>query len=354
MRFNYIYITAILIALLATTVCFGGNKDRIGQAGASELLINPWARSSGFNGLNTSSVIGAEAIRINVAGLAKGDQQTEFLFARSIYLEGSEIGLNAAGFSQKVGAGTFGVSLMSVSLGEIEVRTVAQPEGTGTVYRPQFFNMGLSYSQAFTNSINGGLTLRVINEKIDNLSATGLAIDAGIQYVTGERDHVHFGITLRNVGTPMRFSGDGLTFKGESPNGEFVQTIQERAEKFELPSHLSIGFAYDFYLDINEEMASRHRLTALANFTSHSFSNDQIGGGLEYAFRERFMFRMGYNYEQGITDEAERSTVHTGLAGGFTFEVPVKADGPKIGIDYSYRPSFEFNGTHTMGVRVTL
>jgi len=25
-----------------------GNKDRSGQAGASELLINPWARSSGW------------------------------------------------------------------------------------------------------------------------------------------------------------------------------------------------------------------------------------------------------------------------------------------------------------------
>lgn len=354
MRFNYIYITAIFIALLATTVCFAGNKDRIGQAGATELLINPWARSSGFDGINTSSVMGAEAIRINVAGLSKGEQKTEFLFARSIYLEGSEIGINAAGFSQKVGAGTFGVSLMSVSLGEIDVTTVEQPEGTGSVYRPQFFNMGLSYSQAFTNSINGGLTLRVINEKIDNLGATGLAIDAGIQYVTGPQDNVHFGITLRNVGTPMRFSGDGLSFKGESPDGDFVQTIQERSEKFELPSHLSIGFAYDFYLDQNEEIASRHRLTALANFTSHSFSNDQIGAGLEYGFRERFMFRMGYNYQDGLTNEDERVTAHSGLAGGFTFEVPVKADGPKIGIDYSYRSSFEFNGTHTMGIRVTL
>lgn len=28
-----------------------GNKDRSGQAGASELLINPWAKSSGCGGV---------------------------------------------------------------------------------------------------------------------------------------------------------------------------------------------------------------------------------------------------------------------------------------------------------------
>jgi hypothetical protein len=34
--------------LLLPVAVLAGNKDRSGQAGASELLINPWARSSGM------------------------------------------------------------------------------------------------------------------------------------------------------------------------------------------------------------------------------------------------------------------------------------------------------------------
>ena len=39
-----------------------GNKDRSGQAGASELLINPWARSSGWGGVNVANSFGLESI----------------------------------------------------------------------------------------------------------------------------------------------------------------------------------------------------------------------------------------------------------------------------------------------------
>ena len=67
---------------------YAGNKDRAGQAGAYELLINPWARSSGWHGLNTSSVHGLESMNLNVAGLAF-TSKTEALFSHSIYLNGT-------------------------------------------------------------------------------------------------------------------------------------------------------------------------------------------------------------------------------------------------------------------------
>ena len=48
-NFNKIAVAVILFSLVAP---YGklkaGNPDRAGQAGASELLINPWARSSGW------------------------------------------------------------------------------------------------------------------------------------------------------------------------------------------------------------------------------------------------------------------------------------------------------------------
>ena len=38
--------------LLPSFMSLAGNKDRAGASGANELLINPWARSSGWMGIN--------------------------------------------------------------------------------------------------------------------------------------------------------------------------------------------------------------------------------------------------------------------------------------------------------------
>ncbi len=58
MKNIYRYIIAIfLMGLLIVPIddVLAGNKDRTGQAGAGELLINPWARSSGWGGVNTAN-----------------------------------------------------------------------------------------------------------------------------------------------------------------------------------------------------------------------------------------------------------------------------------------------------------
>src|ERR1700744_1815197 len=79
---------------------FAGNKDRTGQAGAPELLINPWAPSSGLFGLNTASVGGVEAMKLNIAGLAQ-DSSTEVGLSHGIYLSGTNIGINDLAVAQK-------------------------------------------------------------------------------------------------------------------------------------------------------------------------------------------------------------------------------------------------------------
>lgn len=351
-------IIAIIFFGSAASV-FAGNRDRAGQAGAYELLINPWARSSGWNGLNTANVRGLEALNQNVAGLAHA-LRTEVLFAHSRYLVGTDIAINAFGFAQPLGksGGVFAANVMAMNFGEIPITTTAQPDGGIGTFRPQFLNIALSYSKAFSNSIYGGFVVRGISESVADINATGISVDAGIQYQTGtaaDPTKIKFGIALRNIGTPMRFRGDALSFKTEAPDAEYLITIEKRSQQFELPSMLNIGGSYDFRFGAGEtELDRKSRLTLAANFTSNSFYRDQVGAGLEYAFKEQFMIRGGYNYQGGLLDENERTTAFTGLSGGFTVEVPLKKNGPSFGLDYSYRTSNPFGGTHTVGVRLLL
>jgi Type IX secretion system membrane protein PorP/SprF len=342
-----------LIILTAVGLCFGaqsliaGNPDRQGEAGAVELLFNPWARSAGMHSMSTSFVSGAESMRINIAGLARTNK-TEVTIAHTILFEGTTLGINALSFAQRVGkSGVLGISLVSVDFGDIQVTTENTPAGTGATFSPNFFHLGIGYAKTFGNKVSVGLLVRTISESTADLSALGVALDAGVQYVTGENDNFKFGISLRNIGSPMKFSGDGLSFRTGNPGGDtdFDLTISQRSARYELPSVLNIGLSYDFL--IGETV----RLTPLANFTSNSFSKDQIGGGVEFAFKEMFMARVGYKYDMGKTIDTVGDNAYSGLAAGISLEVPFKKNGEsRFSIDYAYRATNPFNGTHNFGI----
>ncbi len=349
--FFQILITTFVIALLNMSDTKAGNKDRSGQAGATELLINPWARSSGWGSANSASIQGLEAQFLNVAGTAF-TAKTEVLFSHTIWLEGSDISINSFGLTQKVSeVGVLGLSVMSMNFGDIDITTVELPEGGIGTFSPSYLNIGISYAQAFSNSIFGGINFKIISEQISDNAARGVAIDAGIQYVTGIKENIRFGISLKNVGPRMKYSGDGLSQRTPLQGANYSNTILQRSDEFELPSLINIGAAYDFTLSKDE----LHLLTAAANFTSNSFTNDQYSLGLEYSFKKMAMLRGGYTYEEGIFSTTERSTVFTGPSAGFSIQVPLnKENGSSFSLDYSFRASNPFSGSHSIGARIYL
>jgi len=264
---------------------------------------------------------------------------------------GSGIRINSFGLGQKLGeSSVLGLTVMNMNFGDIPITETDLPEGGIGTFSPNYTNIGLSYAKAFSNSIYGGLTVRLVSEAIYNVKAQGVSFDAGIRYVTGEKDNVRFGIALRNVGPPMRYRGDGMSVTATIPNGSQSTslTVDQRTEKYELPSMVNVGFAYDFIF------SEKSKLTANAQFTSNSFSRDQFGLGAEFSFRERFILRGGYQYETGIGSEEDSRTVFTGPTGGFTVQIPTGKNGTIIGLDYSYRVTNPFAGVHSIGAHITL
>lgn len=327
---------------------FAGNKDRSGQAGASELLINPWPRSSGWGSVNMAKVKGVEAMWGNIAGAAF-TRGTQIQFAYTDWLRGTGTSVIAFGLSQKIGdAGALGIQVVSMNFGEIEITTTDSPDGGVGVYNPTLMNIALTYSKAFSNSIYAGLVVKLISESISDVNAFGIAIDAGIQYVTGENDQIAFGIALKNVGPKMKFSGDGLSLRSLIPGQDNLFTMDQRSMPFELPAQLNIGAAYDFL------MPADNRITLAANFTSNSFTKDQIGLGLEYSFKDILMLRGSYTYENGMWEDittSDKTNVNNGISAGISLALPLnKEKGTFIGIDYAFRETVSFNHNHTLGI----
>ncbi len=355
--FRYIVLSFVILLGLSTPQAFAGNKDRSGQAGAAELLINPWAASSGWGNAGMSFVHGVEAIYGNVAGISSCNT-LDLNFTHTSWLVGvgNDTRISSFGLLARVGeSSVLGLSIMSFSIGEIPITTVQNPDpGTLGTYKPNLMNINLSFAKAFSNSISGGFNLKIISESIKDMGGVGVALDAGIQYVTGPYDNVHFGITLKNIGPTMKFSGDGISLRVFMDHGNQQFTMVQRADDFELPTQLSIAAGYDFIL------GETSRLTVAGNFCSNSFTNDQFTLGMEYGFKDLFMVRAGYTYENGIwskggfQDNDGCMNINGGLSAGVSVQVPLskKENGLKLAVDYSYRDTYVFNGTHSVGARI--
>ena len=349
--FRTIVIASLTIIIgFTSTEAFAGNKDRAGQAGANELLVNPWATSSGWGNAGMASVKGVDAMWSNVAGISFVNTM-DLNFSYTNWLAGSGTSVVAFGMLTRVSESIVaGLSVMSMNFGEIDRTDTEHPDGGIGTYKPSLKNINIAVAKSFSNSIHGGFVLKIISESISDMTGTGVALDAGIQYVTGITDNIHFGIALKNIGPTMKYSGDGLAFQVMLDGMSSSLTVVQRADEFELPTQLNIAAAYDF------NFANASRLTLAANFNSNAFSKDQFIFGVEGSLRDILMLRIGYTYESGVTkniEVADCTNVNRGLSLGASVQAPLsKEKGVKVCLDYSYRDTAHWKGTHSVGARI--
>lgn len=338
-------------ALITGFTVQAGNEDRVGSAGASHMLVNPWARSSAFGDAGIASVNGLEATFTNIAGLAFTDK-TQIKFNYSNWMGAAGVALNSAGIAQRVSEqDVIAISVQSMNYGDIMITTVANPEGNIGFFSPRANVFNVGYARSFSEHIYGGVNFKVISENISNLKANGIALDAGIRYVTGEQDQIKFGITLKNVGPVMRYKGDGLAQQINYVSTGTLATLEERSATFELPSLLSIGGSYDFIFNEN------NKLTAAAGFTANSFSSDQYRLGLDYGMtteKMAFNVRGGFVYEKNLFSAENRSNALIGPTAGFSIDALVGESKNALGLEYAARFAGVFGIIHTIGATISL
>jgi len=340
-----------LFVLGTIPMVYAGNEDRVGSAGASHLLVNPWARSSALGDAGYAQINGLEATYTNIAGLAFTDK-TQIKFNYSNWMGSAGISFNSAGIAQRVSeSGVIAISVQSMNFGDIPITTVENPEGNIGFFSPRTNIFNIGYARSFSSSIYGGINFKVISENISNLKANGIAIDAGIRYVTGEQDQMKFGITLKNVGPVMRYKGDGLAQQIEYVSTGFIASLEERSATFEMPSLLCIGGSYDFIF--NES----NKLNLALGFTANSFSNDQYRIGLDYGLtndKMAFNLRAGYVYEKNLLSVENRSNALIGPSAGFSIDALVGKSKNALGVEYCARFAGVFGTIHTIGATISL
>ncbi len=359
---NIYKISLVVCLSFAFSTAFAGNPERAGQAGAQELQINPFARSSGWGMANTTGVRGLEATYLNIAGLA-GVKKTEMLYSRVGYVAG--IGINTFGFAQKLGGengeNAISLNLTSFNYGNIIRTTVDQPDGGLGTFRISTSILSAGYARRFTDKIYGGIQFKMYSQGIADVKATALAIDAGVQYATTtnptsiKQNDLRFGVSVKDIGPDFRPAGDGLSFKSFLAGKDYQTTTNLRAAKIELPTSINIGMAYDFQLD-KDKAVYMHKLTTAFNFTNNAYSRNQTSLGLQYSYNDLFMLRTALVYEKDMfkaLGPEGRQSFFTGLNFGFTAEPSLsKENGNTMAVDVSYRTTNPWNGVLSVGLRI--
>jgi hypothetical protein len=332
----------LLLLLMAMPVDgLAGRGDKAGTSAAPELLIPVGARDLAQGGASIAMSSGVEAIYWNPAGLSRGGQSSEAIFSHMDYIADIGVDYIAIGTSFE-GFGSLGLSLKSLSIGDIAVTTEDAPDGTGAIFSPTYVTVGLTYSRLLTDRISVGVTGNIISERIDRVSATGVAFDIGLQYSAfASVSGLNIGIAIKNVGPAMSFSGSGLLRAADPTDVNRPSApLQIQAASDELPSTIELGVGYSY--QIEEE----HVLSAATLFQNNNLSDDEYKVGLEYGFDRTFFLRGGWNFSQETYEDSYiyGPTVGAGIHYAFS--------GLEATIDYAFRDVDFFDGNHVFSIKL--
>jgi hypothetical protein len=330
----------VLLLAVLSMVTVAANKNRIGTAGAQELLIPVGARgvAMGFSG--SLFIKGVDAVYWNPAGLSRMGGSVEAMFSQMTYIADIGVSYGAIG----VNAGDFGhlgFSIKSLSFGDIQETTEQYPDGTGATYSPTYLTAGLTYSKMLTDRISVGLTGYLVSEKILSVSATGFCFDIGVAYQNLGIQGLGIAIGIKSVGPNMTFDGSGTYRQATAVEDPLrgQQTFKTELASFSMPSNLEIAIGYSPKLD------DQNSISIGGAFRNNNFLEDEYNVGAEYSFMNLVAVRGGYTFSPQTADDptGENAYIYDWTLGA---GVHTNVGGVDLTFDYAYRNVKYFDGNH--------
>ncbi len=336
MKYTKILLVIIFASLLALPAK-GQNLVKTATTAAQFLKVGVSPRAVAMGGALTATPDDVSSIYWNPAGIAYNNSRSAY-FNHVDWI--ADIDLDFAGVTSYVpGIGTIGAFVSVLSMDEMLVRTVEEPQGTGEYFSTGSIALGISYARFLTDNFSIGFNAKYINEYIWHESATGFAIDIGTMYKINVLNELRIAASISNFGSKMKMDGrDIITLKEVGgQNGNLINTDLEM-EEFEMPLIFRIGVASDV---IKEE---QNRLTVAIDAIHPNDHYEYLNAGMEYCWNKMLFVRAGYkslfeqDTEQGLT-----------LGAGINYRLVSSIN---VQIDYAYQDFGRLTEVHYFGMGV--
>ena len=314
-RFMRRFLFALVGIFLGTTVALAptaraqsgadpdqGTITKVGTTAAQFLKLGVGARPIAMGGSFVAEASDLSALYWNPAGLGKL-QGGAVQLGYTQYLAG--VDYNNAAFGINLGSlGAIGVSVILLNSGDMQVRTVRDPEGTGEQFDVQDLALQLSYGRQLTDRFSIGGSLKYIRQQIWHSTATSVAFDVGTLFTT-PYERLRLGASMSNFGSKMQMNGRDILFSDDpDPNRDGnVEIVNARYDLDEhpLPLIFRVGLAWDA-VELGD-----NRVMAIVDTATPNDNSPYVNVGGEYSFRGLVFLRGGYRHlfeidgEQSVT-----------------------------------------------------
>ena len=311
----------ILFAISMLAFSLSQTVSKTGTTAAQFLKIGVGARALAMGGAYSAVSNDATALYWNPAGLS-AMKKNEILLDHQDWI--LDIDLDFIGGSYKTPFGTIGAAISTMYMGEMEVTTTHDPEGTGEKFNAGSIMGQLTFSKSLTDRFSFGVSTKIIRESIYNSRASGIAIDLGTLYNT-QIPGLTMGMSISNYGTKMKMEGRDLLLQTEVDPSLESDPININAnfatDAFELPLIFRFGLAY-------KKSLKNHLAFLFAADALHPNDNTEcINLGSEISYKNFVFLR------SGLSNLYQRDSI-AGLSMGCG--IKLKISNSHYYIDYTY------------------
>jgi hypothetical protein len=312
----------VLLTVTALAFSLAHGQSKTGTTVGQFLLIEPSARIGGMGNAGATMYDEIEAAYYNPAAIGHFTQNG-LQFTHSPWLAG--ITFDYAGAALTLGNfGNLYGSVTALNSGDIAVRTVDQPLGTGENYNVTDIAFGIGYGREISERFSVGVQFKYLQETIWHSAMTGFAIDVGTLYRISPNG-LHIGASISNFGTRPQFNGRDLRIlydQNKLVNGDNPEIPGEiNTLDFPLPILFRVGIGLPVAVDQN------NMLHLEIDAYHPSDNNESVSFGAEWMFFDTFAVRGGY---QNLF--LQDSEVGLTLGAGIRYSL----DDVKISFDYAW------------------
>ena len=330
----------VAVAIAATLLSAGaaGAQTNTGTTVGQFLLIEPSARLAAMGNVGVGAFEGVQGTYYNPAAIGLLDRW-ELAFTHAIWFEGIDYEHAAVGIPMgRLGRAV--ATLTSLRSGDIDVRTVEQPLGTGELFSVNDVALGLGYGLQITDRVSAGIQANYVQETIWHSSTSTVTFSMGTLYqVAG--NGLRLGASLSNFGVRARFTGRDLRILyDQDPNrfGDNNTLPGERyTQSYPVPQVFRVG------LGVPLDLGAGQRLYVEADAFHPSDNTESMSVGTEYSFRGKFALRAGY--QNLFLQDAEG-----GLSAGAGYAN--NSDPLRYRIDYAWGGHGRLGDTHRIGLGI--
>lgn len=336
---HYLILLMILLGpgLAAAQVLPSLGASRAGTYGFQYLKIGPDARSAGMGNSSVADAMDVSALYWNPALSAQLDHSQAMLGHTQYF---ADIAMNYAGYVYRMRNVALGVSYQMLDSGEMDETTELQPGGTGRTFRTIHYSLGLSFAQELTSLFSYGVTLKFLDESVEEITSRTGVLDAGFFYRVGGTG-LRFAVGLNNFGFDADPAGETRRLPG--PNEQNVDTDEDgfiAIDDFNAvspPTTFILGSAYDL-LERDDYI-----VTVTGQLTNPADAQERFSLGTELDYLRRFFVRTGFEF--GV-DEAYLPSFGVG------FNIPLYNYGVRA--DYGFSTREYLGSLHRISIRFDL